>query len=168
VTAQTTATGRERMIATDARSRWPVRVATSCGSAAIDGSTISNAITQSTPPAASAPIATRQPSHWPRAVPSGTPSTIASELPRKTNAVAWPLRPGGASRAATGAMVDQKIPWTRAQISRASMSTRKVGASAAASWDTAKAATVPAISRCRGMPMVIAVSGIVVSPATTA
>ena len=45
---------------------------------------------------------------------------------------------------------------------------RNVGAKAATSWEIAKIATVAAMSRCRGIRMVSAVSGMVVSPATTA
>ena len=45
---------------------------------------------------------------------------------------------------------------------------RNVGATAATICDTTKIATVAAISRCRGIRMVIAVSGMVVTPATTA
>ena len=64
--------------------------------------------------------------------------------------------------------MDQNTPCATAQISRASTRTVNEGASAAQACDTAKIATVTAISRCRGNRMVTAVSGIVVSPATTA
>ena len=43
-----------------------------------------------------------------------------------------------------------------------------VGASAAAPCDTAKITTMAAMSRCRGMRMVSAVSGIVVAATTAA
>jgi hypothetical protein len=63
VIRQTEATGPDRMIAIEALSRAPVRAARSCGSAGIRGSTTSRTATQIAPATASAPIATRQPSH---------------------------------------------------------------------------------------------------------
>ena len=168
VTRQRRATGRCRMIVTADFSWVAIGVVRSRGSTGRSGSTSSSATTQIAPAAARTAIVTRQPRCWPSRVPSGTPSTMARELPRKASAVAFPAWPGGASRAVTGPIADQKMPWARAQTIRARTSRAKVGANAAASWETAKIATIAAISRCRGMRMVSAVSGIVVTPATTA
>ena len=101
-------------------------------------------------------------------MPSGTPSTMASELPRNTSPVARPACPGGASRAVTGPITDQKTPCASAQISRVSVRMVKVGANVAAACDTAKIAMVTASSTCRGTRMVSAVSGTVLTAATTA
>ena len=73
--------------------------------------------------APNAAIAGRQPATCPRAVPSGTPRTRASELPVKTSAVARPARPGPASRAATGGSIDQNTPCVAAQAIRAASTT---------------------------------------------
>ena len=95
-------------------------------------------------------------------------ATRASELPRNTSEVARPDCPGGASRAATGAMADQNTPCANAQHNRLTVRISKVGASPAAHCEIAKTATSAAISRRRGMPMVTAVSGMVVIAAIAA
>jgi hypothetical protein len=68
-------------------------------------------------------MAARQPATCPRAVPTGTPKTRASELPLNTMAVARPARPGATSRAATDGSMDQNTPWASAQATRAVMTT---------------------------------------------
>ena len=64
--------------------------------------------------------------------------------------------------------MDQNTPCATAQISRDRVRMSNVAAKAAMSWEIANIATVTAMSRCRGIRMVSAVSGMVVSASTTA
>jgi hypothetical protein len=68
--------------------------------------------------------AVRQPACWPSQVPTGRPSTAASELPANTTAITRPRRRGGKSPAAVGTTTDQNSAWLSAVTTRAPSSTQ--------------------------------------------
>jgi hypothetical protein len=67
--------------------------------------------------------AARQPACWPSQVPSGSPSTAASEPPPSTTATTRPRSRGGNSPAAVGTTTDQNRAWLSAVTTRAPSST---------------------------------------------
>ena len=74
-----------------------------------------------TPIGTMAPKAMRQPAHWPSAVPSGTPSTLASVRPENMTATARERCPGGTRVVATTAPMPKKVPWQSAVSNRAAI-----------------------------------------------
>ncbi|MND88937.1 hypothetical protein D3C80_809760 [compost metagenome] len=65
----------------------------------------------------------RQPAYWPRAVPSGTPSTLARVKPVNISATADARRLAGTRPAATTEPMPKKAPWHKAVTTRANIST---------------------------------------------
>ncbi|MNW10634.1 hypothetical protein D3C71_2078880 [compost metagenome] len=71
--------------------------------------------------AATAPMAmkvVRQPSNSPTTRPSGTPSTMATEVPTASRLSAWAFLPSGARRTASEAVMAQKIACASATPTR--------------------------------------------------
>ena len=64
----------------------------------------------------------RQPAYWPKAVPSGTPSTLARVRPVNISAIAWARLFGATRPAATTEPMPKKAPWHSAVITRAAIS----------------------------------------------
>ncbi|MNN36167.1 hypothetical protein D3C81_1500510 [compost metagenome] len=84
-----------------------------------------------TPMAAMATKAARQPSCWPRNVPSGTPVTVATVKPVNIIEIALALRFSGTRSAAIVEAIDMNRPCDRAEITRA-ISSRVMPSAAAA------------------------------------
>ena len=66
-----------------------------------------------------AQYADRQPRCWPSQVAAGTPTTFATESPSITIATARPLRPSGASEAATNEATPKYAPCGKPVATRA-------------------------------------------------
>lgn len=76
-----------------------------------------------TPSAVTTQKVERQPSCWPRKVPSGTPSTFAAVSPVNMSAIALARRSGATSPAATTEPTPKKAPWLSDETIRPAIST---------------------------------------------
>ena len=78
-----------------------------------------------------------QPKKWPRLVPIGTPSTVATMVPPMTLASPRARFPCGATRAARGVMIDQNTECESATPMRATRSVPKLVTHGTTKWQTA-------------------------------
>ncbi len=86
------------------------------------GSQAASAATAARPMALTTQKVERQPATWPSAVPSGTPSTLASVRPVNISAMALERWWRGTRSAATTAPMPKKAPWQKAVKTRAAIS----------------------------------------------
>ncbi len=108
---------------------WPLAsTASSCASGVTSGRPWSRGTKAarmakaSTPIAATARKALRQPNIWPIQAPAGTPSRVARVRPENISAIADAFLSTGTSPVATTAPTPKKVPWVSEVSTRADIS----------------------------------------------
>ncbi len=96
----------------------------------------------------------RQPSNCPTTRPSGRPSTIASAVPPASRLSAWAFLPGGATRIASEAVIDQNTECASATPAREITSVVKSQATAVSTWLAINSMNTPISSLRRSILLV--------------
>lgn len=91
--------------------------------------------------------------------PRGMPSTIARMVPVASSPSALAWRPGGATRTARDAVMDQNTAWARAMPMRLAISVAKLVARPEATWLAANSRNTPTSRRRRSMLRVTSIIG---------
>jgi len=110
-----------------------------------------------TPPTARNVV--RQPSHSPTIRPSGMPSTMAMEVPVASRLSATAFLPGGATRTASEAVMDQNTACDSAMPMRLTMSEAKLQATPDSTWLATNSANTPISSLRRSTLRVSSMKG---------
>ena len=110
----------------------------------------------------------RQPIASPSTRPSGMPSTIARMVPLASRPRAFACWPGGATRTASEAVIDQNTAWAKAMPKRLIISTVKFQAKPESTWLTMNRQKITTSRRRRSMLRVSCISGSEASDTTQA